>query len=548
MQHSTALVLFESSDDYAVVHDPVNEDWVALVGAIDEARFGVLARRYYLALSHLRSQRARPALPGSTEVAAQNRQEAFEGILEAMEQRKVARKRATAPLTPEEVFVDPLAPMRSEAALPAALGDFSVKPPALGEILGGAGRPPCDALCLLRAFLTAPLHGVGDGPTAVHQLLHSNPSFAHLCGFLGRKTLRQPFELTSRRLPSLAMCEEFSEVMTRYGLWHEARLEQVKENLATGIVETEMAIAFDTTHLEANSHCGNVVPKDAKVDDDTKPQHRKVPRMYKRCDCGEDNWETCIHAWVPTDQGAAVVVKGPTRVYWAHKASVAVFAESEIPIDVRVCLYGAENDGKTLVPHLKLLDQDFSQVIARLTHVLADDGYQGNAEGVVRFGRQARLVVPVHPRKPHAGLAEQFAGIDHFTPVGFPICTGGHRFELRGRDITGQRYIWAAPDDGEGRAVCAGCPCAAGCVMRGQRRYIRVDRHDQPQLDWDHPQLLCRDRVRYQRRTGVERAIKRLKVDLCGEHLTHRDVHRVQAHLDRKLLTLHLLLAVTASP
>jgi hypothetical protein len=46
----------------------------------------------------------------------------------------------------------------------------------------------------------------------------------------------------------------------------------------------------------------------------------------------------------------------------------------------------------------------------------------------------------------------------------------------------------------------------------------------------------------------VERAIKRLKVDLRGEHLTHRDVHRVQAHFDRKLLTLHLLLAATASP
>jgi hypothetical protein len=39
-----------------------------------------------------------------------------------------------------------------------------------------------------------------------------------------------------------------------------------------------------------------------------------------------------------------------------------------------------------------------------------------------------------------------------------------------------------------------------------------------------------------------------LKVDLNGEHLTHRDAHRVQAHLDRKLLTLHLLLAAAASP
>lgn len=548
MQHSTALALFESSDDHAVVQDPVNEDWVALVSAIDETRFGVLARRYYLALSHLRTRQSRPALPGQTEVAAQSRQQAFEGILDAMEQRKAARKCGSKPPAPEEVFVDPLTPARRESDLPASLGDFSVNPPALREVLGGAGRPPCDALCLLRAFLAAPLLGVGDGPTAVHRLLHQNPAFAHLCGFLGRETLKVPFELTSRRVPSLATCEEFSEVMTRYGLWHQARFEQVAKNLATGVVETEKALSFDTTHVEANSHCGNVVPPGAKVEGDKKPKHRKVPRMHKRCDCGKENWETCIHAWVPTDQGAAIVVKGPTRIFWAHKTSVAAFANSEIPFDVRVCLYGAESDSNTLVPHLSLLKRDLPSVIAELLFVLADDGYQGNGEEVERFGKQARLIVPVHPRKARAGLADEFDGIDRFTNVGFPICEGGHRFLLRGRDIIGERYIWAAPDDDEGRPVCARCPFATGCLKRGGRRHIRVARKDQPQLNWDHPQLLVRDNARYQMRTGVERAIKRLKVDLNGELLTHRDGLRVQAHFDRKLLTLHLLLALAASP
>lgn len=548
MQHSTALALFESSGDHAVVHDPVNEDWVALVGAIDERRFGVLARRYYLALSHLRSRQTRPALPGQTEVSAQSRQKAFEGILDVMEQRKAARKRASEPLAPEDVFVDPMAPARRDSQVPAALKDFSVKPPALGRILGGAGRPPCDALCLLRAFLAAPLLGVGDGPTAVHRLLHQNPAFTHLCGFLGPKTLKVSFELTSRRVPSLAMCEEFSEVMTRYDLWHQARLEQVEKNLVTEVVETDKALVFDTTHVEANSHCGNVVPPGVKVEGDKKPKHRKVPRVHKRCDCGKENWETCIHAWVPTDQGAAIVVKGPTRIFWAHKTSVAAFANSEIPIDVRVCLYGAESDTNTLVPHLSLLKRDLPQVIAELLFVLADDGYQGNGEKVARFGKQARLIVPVHPRKARAGLADEFDGIDRFTNVGFPICEGGHRFVLRGRDIIGERYIWAAPDDDEGRPVCASCQFAGRCLKKGGRRHIRVARKDQPHLNWDHPLLLVRDNARYQRRTGVERAIKRLKVDLNGEHLTHRDGLRVQAHLDRKLLTLHLLLAVAASP
>lgn len=547
MQQSMTQVLFESSGEHAVIHDEVNEDWVTLLAALGDERLDVLARRYYLALYHFRKQSARPALPGQTELEAQSRQQAFEAMLEVREQRKASRKKTKVPLTSVEVFVEPV-PEHRDRSLPAALADFSVIPPSLGDLLCGAGRPPCDAACLMRAFLVAPLLGVGDGPTSVHQLLHNNPTFAHLCGFMSCNVMKQPGELTSRRIPSLSTCEELTEVMTRYGLWHQARLEQVAANLTAGIVETETTISFDTTHVEANSHCGNVVPPDAKVDNGKKPKHRKVPRMRKRCDCGKENWETCIHAWVPTDQGAAVVVKGPTRVYWAHKASVAAFADSEIPIDVRVCLYAAEHDSRTLVPHLEVLEREIPQVVLPLLYVLADDGYQGNAEEVARFGRQARLIVPVHPRKARVALSEEFDGIDRFTAVGYPICDGEHRFELRGRDIVGERYIWVAPDDEQGRPVCAGCPFAQGCLNKGRRRHIRVDRKDQPQIDWDHPQIFVRDRVRYQRRTGVERAIKRLKVDLKGEQLTHRDAHRVQAHLDRKLLTLHLLLEVAASP
>lgn len=336
--------------------------------------------------------------------------------------------------------------------------------------------------------------------------------------------------------------------MTRYGLWHQARLEQVESNLITGVVEMENTVSFDTTHVEANSHCATVVPLDAKVEGDKKPKQRKVPRIRKNCNCGKENWETCIHAWVPTDQGAAVVVKGPTRIFWAHKTSVAAFGNSEIPIDVRVCRYGAESDSNTLLPHLELLNRDFPDVVGQCIYILADDGYKGNKEQITHFAKQARLILPIHPRKARVGLAKEFDGINRFTSSGFPICQGEHRFILQGRDIIGERYIWVAPDDDEGQPVCASCPFASNCLKRGNRRYIRVARQDQPQLDWEHPQPLFRERTRYQMRTGVERAIKRLKVDLNGEHLTHRDGHRVQAHLDRKLLTLHLLLAATGSP
>ena len=444
MLHGTVPVLFESSDDHAVVQDPVNKDWVALLESVDEERFGNGVRRYYLALSHFRRQRTRSALPGQLEIVAVGKQQAQQEMLAVWEQRKASRQLSEGEQG-ADVLVNAAPPNVDD--LPEALRDFTKSPPPLRDILSGGGRPPCDALCLLRAFLAAPLLGVGDAPTSVYRLLRSNPAFARRCGFLGRRARKQAGEQTSRRLPSRAVCAEFSEVMTRYGLWHLARLERVRENLASGVVEMEQTLAFDTTHLEAHSHCANVVPASAESEGGKAPKHRKVPRMRKRCGCGRASWETCEHPWTPTDSGVAVVVKGTTRIYWAHKASVVSFADSEVPIDVRVCQYAAEPDGKTLVPHLEALARDLPEVVQSLSRVLADDAYRANHADVARFGQQARLIVPVHGREARAHLADGFDGIARFTPSGVPVCRGGHRFDMRGRDITAERYIWAAPDD-----------------------------------------------------------------------------------------------------
>ncbi len=547
MHTATALVLFESTDHHNVLRDPANQDWLALLNAIDGPRFDILARRYYVALSHFRSQPRRPNLPGATELRAPSRQQALQGMLQLIEQRKAHHQADGSDQPPTAVFVEPSA-QRTDPSLPEVLSDSAKIPPPTSVILSGPGRPPCDALCLMRAFLAAPLLGVGDDPTSVYGLLRSNPTFARRCGFLARHAFKQPAELTSRRLPSRALCEEFNEVMTRYGLWHLARLEQVASNIAGGVVGLEQSVCFDTTHIEAHSHCANVVPPDAQDEAGKQPKHRKVPRVRKRCACTQAQWESCEHPWFPTDEGAAVVVKGPTRVYWAHKASVVSFANSAIPFDVRVCQYAAHSDGKTLLPHLDLLHRDLPEVEATLRFVLADDAYRHNHDAVRSYGCQARLLTPVHGRQARTALAATFRGIDHFTPIGVPVCQAGHRFEMYGRDLQGQRYIWVAPDDDQGQPVCAACPVSANCLRGGQRRHIRVERNDQPQIDWDHPQLFAKERARYRKRTGVERAIKRIKVDLNAETLTQRDGLRVQAHLDRKLLILHLLLAIPSKP
>ena len=229
-----APVLFESSDTPAVLTDPANADWVAVVDAVRGERYEVLARRYYVALYHFRTQRLRPQLPGRSQIVAPGEQRALQGMLALLEERKANRTQVDRE-TPAAVFIH-ARPDSTDESLPEVLRDFSKAPPPVSAFLSGPGRPPIDALCLMRAYLAAPLLGVGDDPTSVYRLLRSNPTFARACGVLGPTSLKQPWELTSRTLPSLSVCEEFSEVMTRYGLWHLARLDAVRENLASGVV------------------------------------------------------------------------------------------------------------------------------------------------------------------------------------------------------------------------------------------------------------------------------------------------------------------------
>lgn len=542
LHQSTALALFESTDSVEVLRDPVNADWLTVVRAVDGSSFFDLERRYYLALRHFRGQRIRPLLPGQMEIEAATRKKALEKLLEIRDARKEQEK---VPESNADVatFVDP---HPADESWPEPLRDFSQPPPSLRALLSGPGRPPCDALCMMRAFLGAQILVESDSPTDVHRLLHSNPTFARACGFRGRDAPREPGELTSRQLPGESTLREFNEVMTRYGLWHQARLRQVEQNLSDGTVEVEDTLVFDTTHIEAYSHCANVVPPDVEVEEGKKPKHRKVPRVTKTCSCGRDHWEDCEHPWMATDHGAGIVWKGFSRIYWAHKASFVGFGQSEIPVDARVTQYAAEHDGKTLIPHLQIVDRQLPDAVVSLRHVVADDAYQGNHDEVTQFGLGARLTVPVHRSgRSKAHVAERFRGIDRFTGIGVPICQADHRFEMLGRDIAGERYIWAAPDGEDGAGVCDGCPFADECLGNGSRRHIRVDRDDFPQIDWEHPQHLRRNKERYKQRTGVERAIKRIKVDLAAEDVTVRDGLRVQAHLDRRLLVLHLLLAAS---
>jgi hypothetical protein len=223
--------------------------------------------------------------------------------------------------------------------------------------------------------------------------------------------------------------------------------------------------------------------------------------------------------------------------------------DNEIPLDIRIANYAATGDGDTLGPHLRELVDRFPGIVGVVLVVLADGAYRSedNKQVVASLLPGATFHVPAPSHKTPQAVADRYPGIEKFTPTGVPVCAEGHRFEMVGRDIHGQMYCWKAPDGENGRLVCTGCPLRSRCGRsNGKRRTLRTRRKDFPQIDWDHPQHLDRNRRLIQRRTSVERMIKRIKVDLRGEILTRRDARRVQAHFDKRLLVLHLLLDDTS--
>ena len=524
MRQPTAFpVLFQSQDD-AVFARRDDLAWVRMLRDTDWSRFERFERHYYLALeAHHARGSVRSRVP---EVGPEPRREAQVRTLVA-----IVDKRRT-----PEMFVD----------VPVFDPDQSL--PAVSTMLAGPGRPPMDFLCMVRAFLGVIAQGWPESPESVHRELHSNPTFARLCGFrCSTRADRVTDGLTAKHLPSLSMCEKFDEVMTASGLWAAMRLDRVRHNLETGVVPLGKMLAFDTAHTDAYSTCDRIEAEVAPG----QTERRNIPRLHKRCGCPVSERETCPHPWESTDRGAAVVVKGPTRIHWAHKASVAGFADHvhEIPLDIRVATYAATGDGDTLEPHLREMVDRFPEIVGAVLFVLADGAYRSerNQLAVAALLPGATLHVPAHSHKTPQTVVDRYPGIDKFTPTGVPVCIDGYRLEMVGRDVIGQMYCWKAPDGEDGRPVCADCPLRSGCGRGNhKRRTLRTRRADFPQIDWDHPQHLDCNRRLIRRRTSVERMIKRIKVDLRGEILTRRDATRVQAHFDKRLLVLHLMLHDTS--
>ena len=112
------------------------------------------------------------------------------------------------------------------------------------------GPKPKDFFALLKSFIGAPLLGFKAEPEELHMLLASNPAYARVCGFAPSIGAAAYY---STDVPSLRKLQQFDQIMTDYGLWAQAKLDEVRRNIAAGVVQPENTLVGDTTHYYANS-------------------------------------------------------------------------------------------------------------------------------------------------------------------------------------------------------------------------------------------------------------------------------------------------------
>ena len=405
----------------------------------------------------------------------------------------------------------------------------------------GAGRKPKNCYALVKAFLGVSYMGLKNSPDVVYSQLIHNPSFARKCGF--KYIIAIDTRQCQHNIPSLRKLEQFDQIMNLYGIWDRMKWKMLTQNLTDGTVAVEPDLAFDPSHVEAHSSFTVV----ETVAEDGKKIKKAVGKISKRCSCVDK--DNCHHDWEVTDQGCGVVVKSHHKKYWAHKASFVGFPQSHVPIDAVAVNYAASNDGQTLIPHLKRLKQHVPVVTEKANRVIADGPFNTKTNSdFVRDEIGAVLYTPINPKNISVPSAAGIKGIDHFTKNGVPICAAGLPLEMKGRELTQQRYIWGPPiTTSKNKAVvaCSRCLLQQDCCPKGQGRTLRTKASDFPQIDRDNPQHLARWKNQYRKRTAIERMIKIIKVDYCVEHFQKRDSLNFQGHLDKALLALHILLSLS---
>ena len=131
------------------------------------------------------------------------------------------------------------------------------------------------------------------------------------------------------------------------------------------------------------------------------------------------------------------------------------------------------------------------------------------------------------------------------SPIGTLTCAAGETMTYLGVRWETEKFLYGPPATDDGAATaCETCPLRDSCCRQGVQggRHVTIPFEKLPHIEPQDPPMARRFKAIMSRRSAVERAIKRLKIDLGDPQLTRRGNDAFQGHLDRSLLAFHLLL------
>lgn len=514
--------------DDQVFLNSIDGDWYEVLMRFDWMKYRTHAADYYNALYDFNK---REPLKKDIVDSAE--------LVEPRENREEAKQRL--------LFDRVTAPIPTEPPPPILYLGQAVEP-ALQKTLPGdvapgvvparlVGRKPKCFFALLKAFVGASVMGYEPEPEAVDRLLKNNPSFAAICGFQPKP--RNFASYSYKQIPAIRKVEQFDQIMTEAGIWDRIKLQEVADNLRSGVIEMEEELVGDTTHYHAHSSFETIVTQDEKGKDKKKSQSK----LTKPCGC--EDWDACPHDWELRDDGAGTIVKSPRKMVWGHKASVIGFPKQGIPLDAVAVADAATHDGQTFLPHIKKVLGQHAVLEGSIKRALYDSACC-DAPLKQQFKEELgiELKASFNPRRKKAITEGLPRGIDRITPHGNPICLADHEMDYQGVRYAKERFIYGPPKDEEGVPFCVGCHHRDDCCNNNNQagRTITVPFDALKNIDPTDPPMAKRFKAIMTRRPSVERMIKRLKCDLGTDRLGKRGNDAFQATLDKTMVSFHLLL------
>jgi hypothetical protein len=510
------LVVIIDKDDEILLNTPEAE-WYSILHYFPWRDYQPIAADYYNALYDFNQCHKENAK--NPDVDIETKEEAVE---------RITKNRPTINKTESVIYQPDFKTPSIETVTPE-----DVAPGAPPKRLRGK-KPKC-FFAMYKSFLGVLLMGFPAEPEIVHNFLISNLPFARVCGFVPKGT---DSHYWFHHVPSLRKIEQFDQIMTEYGLWDRIKWNEVKQNIAQGVIRIENVMVGDTTHYHAYSAFETIT----YTDENGKEKRKSQSKITKKCGCKDKT--NCTHPWELADDGAGTIVKAHNKMIWGHKASVLGFPLQGIPLDAAAVADASTFDGETLFPHVELFFKAMPEVESCIDTILYDsacDNQNLKDEFEDKQGIVLRTSMNPRRRKPVTeGLPK---GMEKITPQGDMICKGGFEMDYVGARYNSEKFIYHAPCDENGQPVCTDCDQKPVCCPLAKDGRVATISFDMlPHIDSEDPPMAKRFRAMMTLRPSVERMIKRLKCDLSDDRLSKRGNASFQASLDKTMIAFHIML------